>query len=880
MSEMLRSWPCWLLVAALALCVGIAVAWAGGTVEAQPSIVYYVDAANGDDTSGNGTFENPWKTITHAVKTVPAGNSSYQRSIAVLPTGTYDEANGEVFPIVLDKEWVYVFGTETVTCPGGVPDLVQDGKSRLLQPRVDGLADVVGNGTGALFRIEAPFASIFDFDMSNATCGVEATCGNFQVVHNTFNEMEYGVYVNIVEVDRAIDFIFGGFAVDEEETFIYYNDFYVSAAGVYVNLDLDFDASQTGLSATIGDIEVSSNDFYMQTTEGVSLNVTVADVSSGNVTIGSVEIGDASTSWKGNSFHGGTYGVHFDGRLEDLNSTTVTVDQIVVGYNDFYEQTDTAVLIDYYDSAHSPGGGWYGTEELPTDIDFGLVDVGENEIDSVEPGCDGIVVNFGNWEYLEGEVSVEAEGILIGDNELDGSVPGCGIHVHYGPLREITGWPRPDVEVGTLDILDNDVHTTSASDGIYVHYDHCAQSLDEASVGFGYVQISDNWVDAGGNGVHVYYEECGSNMVMAGVGFGAVDINYNDITADSDGVYVHYYNTHGLTWDAAVSWGAVTIEENYAIDAGGNGIHLHYDNVGQDMWNGAHVSIGDVSISDNEDIAAGLDGVYVHYYRVGYYEFMSGAEVSVGALSIGGNDIGTELSPVGDLGVEVYYNECGYYQEDDSVVSFGDVTCDYNTIFAGKDGVLSQYTDFGYELRNTAQTSMGSLTVEENTISANFGNVTYSGVHVWWNGFGHHLYGNSSVTRGDVAVRGNEVTDGYRGIVADHFVVGQFVYDSADVGLGKVEIDGNTLSVSGWPVDLFYNQVAETMASDTLPCDATVVMDDVYIRDNTLSGETGLGFQIRYGDDHVAYDMHEEACAELPAFTVTGNTVNAGGGVC
>lgn len=886
MTEMLRSWPCWLLVAALALCVGIAVASAGGTVEAQPSIVYYVDAASGNDT-GDGTELNPWKTITHAVNTVPAGNESYPRVIAVLPTGTYDEANGEVFPIVLDEEWVFVFGTETVTCTGGVPDPAQDGKSRLLQPRPVTNADVVGNGTGALFRINASFASIFDFDMSNATCGVEATCGTFQVAGNRFStetdyDIEYGVYVNIEEVDRATDFVFGGFGVDEEGMYIAANNFYVSSAGVYVNLDLDFDASVTGLSTTIGEFNVWGNDFHMQTTEGVSLNVTVADVNTGNVTIGSVEIGDVGTGYKGNHFDGGTYGVHFDGRLENLGNTTVIVDQIVVGNNDFYEQTDTAVLIDYYDSAHSGyASGWSGIMEM----DFGPVTIQENGIDSAEPGCDGIVVNFGNWEYLEGDVSVVAQGIWIEGNELDDSVPGYGIHVHYGPLGQFSGsWP--EVDVGGLDIRLNDVHTTSSSDGIYVHYDHCAYSLTEADVVFGAVDIWNNWVDAGLDGIRVYYDECGSQMSMGPVaGFGELDISLNDITAASDGVYVHYHNTHGLDLGAAVSWGAVTIEDNYAVHAGDNGIYLHYDNVGQDMWNGASVSIGDVSIVDNYDIAAVLDGVYVHYYRVGYYEFMSGAGVGVGALYIVWNDIGTEPSPVGDQGVEVYYNECGYYQENDSVVTFGDVTCDYNTVFAGKDGVLTQYTDFGYYLNDTAQTAMGSLTVEGNTINANLGNVTYSGVHVWWNGFGHDLYGNSSVTRGDVAIRANEITEGYSGIDLDHSGVGESVYDSAGVVLGNVEIDGNTIRDSDY-TGLYLHELYGATVTDNLlldnghgiyleDCDTTDIQHNDILRNEGVA-DSGVHFDANCGGNNTVNYNNIVANAGYGVFNDAGNEeVNA-----
>ena len=114
---------------------------------------------------------------------------------------------------------------------------------------------------------------------------------------------------------------------------------------------------------------------------------------------------------------------------------------------------------------------------------------------------------------------------------------------------------------GLLYIDDNEVRTTSASDGIYVHYDHCAQSLSQAFVSFDSARISGNSVDAGMDGVHVYYDECGSSMSGYLAHFGALDVTTNNVTAASDGVYVHYYNTRVLNYDAAVSWGPVTINE-------------------------------------------------------------------------------------------------------------------------------------------------------------------------------------------------------------------------------------------------------------------------------------------------------------------------------
>lgn len=55
---------------------------------------YYVDATNGSDTQGNGSLENPWRTITFALSQVPGPDDT----VRVGP-GTYDSAHGEVFPL-------------------------------------------------------------------------------------------------------------------------------------------------------------------------------------------------------------------------------------------------------------------------------------------------------------------------------------------------------------------------------------------------------------------------------------------------------------------------------------------------------------------------------------------------------------------------------------------------------------------------------------------------------------------------------------------------------------------------------------------------------------------------------------------------------------
>src|SRR5581483_10881053 len=95
-----------LLVAALAV-IGIA-GGAACTRRGHPSIVpptasplttIDVNPITGSDTTGNGTPEKPYRTLTKAVS-IAAKSQTLSLTIA-LAAGTYDAATGEVFPIVV-----------------------------------------------------------------------------------------------------------------------------------------------------------------------------------------------------------------------------------------------------------------------------------------------------------------------------------------------------------------------------------------------------------------------------------------------------------------------------------------------------------------------------------------------------------------------------------------------------------------------------------------------------------------------------------------------------------------------------------------------------------------------------------------------------------
>ncbi len=79
----------------------------------RPAI--FVDATNGSDTQGDGSRNNPFKTITYAISRAPAG------SIIQLLPGVYSAESGEVFPIRL-KAGLILRGDESTLGEGYLID--------------------------------------------------------------------------------------------------------------------------------------------------------------------------------------------------------------------------------------------------------------------------------------------------------------------------------------------------------------------------------------------------------------------------------------------------------------------------------------------------------------------------------------------------------------------------------------------------------------------------------------------------------------------------------------------------------------------------------------------------------------------------------------
>lgn len=117
MSSVRSQRPTWL--AAVAMALAVTLTGITGCTGPAPIVDFYVDASAGSDANA-GTAAEPFKTLTHALNTVSGGHTIH------LAAGTYDEANGEVWP------------TQTGSPPiaqANVPDgvtITSDGSAALL----------------------------------------------------------------------------------------------------------------------------------------------------------------------------------------------------------------------------------------------------------------------------------------------------------------------------------------------------------------------------------------------------------------------------------------------------------------------------------------------------------------------------------------------------------------------------------------------------------------------------------------------------------------------------------------------------------------------------------------------------------------------------
>ncbi len=305
-----------LIIATIALAILIPVALAQTN--------YYVDVGAGDD-GNNGGAGDPWKTITHAANTVPAGTSGAPNTINVA-AGTY--SGSETFAIIFNNPYVELNGAGTST------------------------TIIDGNSTDTIIDIQATGIRIQDFTIRSGTTAISASEGGFAIVDNTFSGSP------AFDVVKAISWVMYEESTSDqtiEDTLIDGNTFNVSCDGIY--MDVYLSGTNSSANVTIGDVDIINNVYQAgpgpqpDTREGIDLdNFSVAYLDGGILSVGTFSISN-------NEFYGGQHAIEFYyPYFDEMYDATVNVGNMIINGNTLLNQTNSsAMYIDYYDCDY-----WYG----------------------------------------------------------------------------------------------------------------------------------------------------------------------------------------------------------------------------------------------------------------------------------------------------------------------------------------------------------------------------------------------------------------------------------------------------------------------------------------------------------------------------------------
>ena len=284
------------------------------------AIVPLIGAADGDDTIdimpatraptrdslhvGGG---QPYSNIADAIDAASDGDT------IVIHSGTYAES------VVVDKEL-------TLTGQGGTEPIIQ----------------VLG---GNAITIRADNVTINGLEIQGANFGINSGMSGMTITENIFQSPNNGIYWYINLDDHNEDLVL-------YPTVIRGNTFNTPASySIFIDHDIEYlMAFPHGVD--YGSITISQNYFYMNgtTANGIQMfdGITISDLADGTIDVGDIEI-------IGNMICGGSYGIRFRGKIEDIYSTQVSTGDVKVMDNLLVNQKTYGMTVRAFQADH-----WYG----------------------------------------------------------------------------------------------------------------------------------------------------------------------------------------------------------------------------------------------------------------------------------------------------------------------------------------------------------------------------------------------------------------------------------------------------------------------------------------------------------------------------------------
>jgi hypothetical protein len=762
---------------------------------AASAATYYVNSATGNDATGNGTLATPWKTITHAAATVPAGTSGAPNVISVA-AGTYNTASTEVFPIAFTRNFVSLTGAGSAT------------------------TFIDANSVTAL-NVDAKGFAVSGFTFENASNAIDISEGGFTVANNIFDtHVSYGVYFYRSESGRTASVSFADMSITG-------NTFKTTGDGVYVYNHVGFDDTVSGLTATFGNFSISGNTFPLTSGDGINIDELLDPeyMYGGTITVGNFTVTN-------NTFTGGSNGLDFYSEMADIDSCQATVGNLTVSNNTFTNQTSIGIDLDYWDVTYI-NYNYFGSST----ITLGNLTISDNTITSNTGSSYGIYLSDLGYIYdIYGDSTVTTGQISITNNTVN--VDYYGLYAYFSSI-EYLGEEYYDeavtVAMGPTTITGNTITSTNYYGAYIEYYDIAYDTYGRSAVTLGPLTFSNNTVNSYYEALYFYVDYWGDYMYDdSSLVVNALTFTNNTLTSSNDNAF--YFELYDVAYEmngnASVDVKAVTIADNTMTSDSDEALYLYLDYLGYDMSDQTALTMAPITVDGNTISAPNDDAVYIYCYDMGYY-LENDARITTPDWIITNNTID---SAGGNEGL-YFYNEYGPEDCYDNVrADYGSILIDGNTFNPDKNGGMDYgiYVEWEYQgdgLYGPVNAAYKGITVTDNTFYAIDAEAIYFDFYY----FGDSFDGVPTLTMGDIEIGNNTIDTAPYGI--DAYFYDLYTEDRAKVTFGKVNIHDNTLTnISDTGIYVYYYNYNSNPEDG-----ATLTIGAPTISGNTISGAAATG---------------------------------------
>lgn len=788
---------------------------------------YYVNSAAGNDATGDGSAANPWQTITHAAATVPAGTAAAPNIISVAG-GTYDSStNGETFPIAFTRNYVTLTGAGT------------------------GITFIDPENTTDALHIDARGIAVSGFTFRNAidADAIVITEGGFNIHHNIFDAtVRDGITLSRNETDRTTSIGFPDMTIAN-------NIFRTVQNGIYVYVEIDFDDTVTGLTASFGNLAITGNTFPLTSGDGIYISslFNPEDITNGTVTVGSLTI-------TGNTVTGGDGGIYFWSGVTSMEDAQVTVGNVVVSNNTCTNQSSYGMYLYNWELTY-----FYGT----TNAVFGDFTVSGNTVRATNyaayPDTDGLILEYLDYiGYIYDQTVITTGAITVTDNIVD--VDDYGTYFYsYGvwTIGEAAAGDSVAVTTGPRTISGNTVNS-NGSYGLYMDLEYIGYEMyGTSAVNYGSLTVSNNTVISNSQALYVYWYETGYDLDEdSSVSLGSMTISNNILTSqNSDAFYydMGYCGYYSMEGNGAATFGPTSITGNTLTAGAGEGMEFYFYEVAYEMYENSSFAMGPITIDGNTVNATGGDGIYIEYYDYDVGSYLQGsATATLPDWIITSNTFDVTG---GYEGVEFYTYSNPDENTDSAKVHYGGMRIDGNTFNPDKNGgmdygIFLYYEDVVEGAYGPTTTTFGDITITGNTLYA----VESEAIYIEYEEVGYWFEDAATLNMGDIRISGNTIDTAPIGI--DVYLYNLYANDSAKVAIGTVDILDNTLTnISDTGISATYFNINDD------PGTAVLTIGAPTINGNTVTGAAATG------DGIFLYVDNTTAGITFGRPTLSGNTV-------